>query len=104
MKAVIQTGGKQVTVTEGDVIHVELLGVEPATTYEFTDVRMIIADGAHHIGKPTVQGARVTAEVQAEVKGPKTRAVMFRKRKDSMTTKGHRQRYHRVKITGIHLG
>ncbi len=101
MKAVIQTGGKQVTVSEGDVIHVELLGVEPGNQVTFNDVRMILADGGAKIGKPAVEGAGVEGEVLAEVKGPKTRSVKFRRRKDSMTTKGHRQHYHRVKITAI---
>lgn len=105
MKAVIQTGGKQVIVSEGDVILVELLegagADEASANVSFNDIRMILGYGASRIGKPTVEGAKVDGVVLAEVKGPKTRAVKFRRRKDSMTTKGHRQRYHRVKITAI---
>ena len=101
MKAIIQTGGKQVTVSTGDVIDVELLDAQAEGAVEFGDVRMIIAEGGNRIGKPSVAGAVVKGKVLAEVKGVKTRCVKFRRRADSMTTKGHRQRYHRVEITEI---
>jgi large subunit ribosomal protein L21 len=101
MQAVIQTGGKQVMVAEGDVIFVELLRAAKGADVRFEDVRLLTDGASVKVGKPTVGGAAVTATVLDEVKGPKTRAVFFRKRKDSMTTKGHRQRYHKVKITGI---
>ena len=100
-QAVIRTGGKQVIVSQGDVIEVELLSAEEGQDVKFDDVLMIV-DGANStIGAPKVEGASVSAKVLGEVKGEKTRAVFFRRRKDSMTTKGHRQRYHQVEITGI---
>ena len=101
MKAVIQTGGKQVIVSPGDVVDVELLDAKPEGAVEFGDVRMVIAEGGVQIGKSSVAGAVVKGKVLAEVKGVKTRCVKFRRRADSMTTKGHRQRYHRVEITAI---
>lgn len=100
-QAVIRTGGKQVIVATGDVIEVELLSAEPEQEVKFDDVLMIVNGGESKIGTPKVEGASVSAKILAEVKGEKTRAVFFRRRKDSMTTKGHRQRYHRVEITGI---
>ncbi len=101
-QAVIRTGGKQVIVSTGDVIDVELLAsAEEGLDVTFDDVLMIVDGEKSTIGTPKVEGATVTAKVLKEVKGEKTRAVFFRRRKDSMTTKGHRQRYHQVEITGI---
>ncbi len=100
-QAVIRTGGKQAIVREGDVIEVELLSGEPGGEYVFDDVLMIVNGDGSVIGAPKVDGAKVTAKILKETKGEKTRTVFFRKRKDSMTTKGHRQQYHQVEITGI---
>ena len=100
-QAVIRTGGKQVIVSQGDIIEVELLSAEEGQEVKFDDVLMIVDGAGSTIGAPKVEGATVSAKVLKEVKGEKTRAVFFRRRKDSMTTKGHRQRYHRVEITGI---
>jgi large subunit ribosomal protein L21 len=100
-QAVVRTGGKQVIVSQGDVIEVELLSAEPGQEYVFEDVLMIVDGGNSKIGAPKIDGAKVTAKVLKETKGEKTRTVFFRKRKDSMTTKGHRQQYHQVEITGI---
>ena len=100
-QAVIRTGGKQVIVSQGDVIEVELLSAEPGQDVAFDDVLMIVNGDNSVVGAPKVDGATVSAKVLKEVKGEKTRTVFFRKRKDSMTTKGHRQRYHQVEITGI---
>ena len=100
-QAVVRTGGKQVIVREGDVIEVELLAAGEGQEYVFEDVLMIVNGESSAIGAPKVEGAKVTAKVLKEVKGEKTRTVFFRRRKDSMTTKGHRQQYHQVEITGI---
>ena len=70
---------------------------------KFEEVLMIVNGESSNIGTPKVEGATVTAKVLKEVKGEKTRAVFFRRRKDSMTTKGHRQKYHKVEITGINI-
>ena len=100
-QAVIRTGGKQVIVSQGDIIEVELLSAEEGQEVTFDDVLMIVDGASSNVGAPKVAGATVSAKVLKEVKGEKTRAVFFRRRKDSMTTKGHRQRYHQVEITGI---
>ncbi len=100
-QAVIRTGGKQVIVEAGDVIEVELLSGEPGQDVTFDDVLMIVDGAGSKIGAPKVAGASVSATILKETKGEKTRAVFFRRHKDSMTTKGHRQNYHQVKITGI---
>ena len=102
MRAVIRTGGKQVLVADGDTIWIELLAnANPGDEVALGEVLMLVDGGASVIGAPAVEGAKVTAKVLSEEKGPKTRAVFFRRRSDSMTVKGHRQRYHKVRITGI---
>lgn len=102
MQAIIQTGGQQFTVKEGDTINVDLLKeAQVGGEVTFDDVRMVMSDGGVKIGAPKVDGAAVKATVLEMVKGPKVRCVFFRRRKDSRTVKGHRQRYHKVKITGI---
>ncbi len=100
-QAVIRTGGKQVIVAQGDVIEVELLSAEAGQDVTFDDVLMIVNGGDSVVGAPKVAGATVPAKILKETKGEKTRTVFFRRRKDSMTTKGHRQQYHQVEITGI---
>lgn len=101
MNAVIKTGGKQLTVAQGDKVLVELLGSDVGSEIRFEDVLMISGESGVKVGTPKVDGAAVVGKVLEEVKGPKLRAVKFRRRKDSQTVKGHRQKYHRVEITGI---
>ncbi|MDR1519383.1 MAG: 50S ribosomal protein L21 [Planctomycetota bacterium] len=100
-QAVIRTGGKQAIVAEGDILEVELLDAEVGQEIKFEEVLMLVDGANSRLGAPKIDGAQVTAKVLKAVKGEKTRAVFFRRRKDSMTTKGHRQNYHQVKITGI---
>ena len=100
-KAIISTGGKQYTVSEGDEICVELLqNAEVGSDINFDNVLMLMGDSTK-IGTPNIAGAAVKAKVLKLVKGPKTRCVFFRRRKDSRTCKGHRQGYLKVKITAI---
>ncbi|MDR1535415.1 MAG: 50S ribosomal protein L21 [Planctomycetota bacterium] len=100
-RAVIRTGGKQALVAEGDVFEVELLEAEPGGEVRFDDVLMLVDGADSRIGAPGLEGVSVSAKVLEQTRGKKVRTVFFRRRKDSMSTKGHRQNYHRVKITGI---
>lgn len=100
MQAVIATGGKQYRVNEGDEICVELLGAEVGTQISFDNVLLITGEQTK-IGTPNIAGASVKATVLDEIRGPKTRCVFYRRRKDSKTAKGHRQNYHKVRITAI---
>lgn len=101
MQAVVRTGGKQAIVSEGDVIEVELLSGEPGQDIVFDDVLMIVNGKDSKIGTPRVDGASVSAKILKKTKGEKVRAVFFRRHKDSMSTKGHRQQYHQVRITAV---
>lgn len=100
MYAVIKTGGKQYRVQEGDVIRVELLKGASEGKVTFDEVLMVGGTDSPKIGKPTLEGAKVEAEVLGEAKGPKV--LNFRKNFFGWTrARGHRQHYTEVKITGI---
>lgn len=101
MYAVVETGGKQYRVHEGDVIRVEKLAAEAGSTVELERV-LLVGEGAEvKIGSPTVDGAKVTAEVSEHGKGAKVTIVKFKRRKDYRRTKGHRQDYTELRIKGI---
>ncbi len=101
MYAVIKTGGKQYRVTEGQTLKVEKLEVEEGASVEF-DTVLMVADGDRiQIGAPYVEGARVTAMVESQGRGPKIRIVKFRRRKHYRKTQGHRQSFTELRISGI---
>jgi len=101
MFAVIKTGGKQYRVATNDVITIEKLDGEAGSEVEFTEVLMIGGNGATQIGTPTVSGAKVTAELVEQTRGPKLIAFKKRRRKNSRRKKGHRQDLTTVRITNI---
>lgn len=98
-KAVIATGGKQYLVAEGEQLEVEL--VNPGKTVDFDP--LLIIDGAKiSVGKPLVEGSKVTAEiVEQEVKADKVIAIRYKAKKRVNTKRGHRQRHSVIKITKI---
>jgi large subunit ribosomal protein L21 len=101
MYAVIATGGKQYRVAEGDVVRFEKLAGEPGADVEFDKV-LVVGQGADvKIGKPYVEGSKVTGTVQSHGKTDKVTIVKFRRRKHYMRQGTHRQQYTEVKITGI---
>lgn len=104
MFAVVETGGKQYKVVEGQSITVEKLDVEPGETIELDRVLLVGGDGDTAVGTPYVEGARVEAKVAAQVRGEKIRVVKMRRRKHSRTEAGHRQYLTELEITGIRLG
>jgi len=102
MYAVIKTGGKQYRVAENDVLEVEKLAGDAGGTVEFTEVLMVGEGESVTIGKPLIAGAKVTAELVEQTRGPKLIAFKKRRRKNSRRKKGHRQDLTKVRITGIH--
>jgi large subunit ribosomal protein L21 len=103
MYAVVRTGGKQVRVEPGDVVSVELLEGEPGQRIELTDVLLVGGEGDLKVGTPTVEGARVLAEIEGESKGPKIRIFKFKRRKRYRLRQGHRQHYTRIRIESIEV-
>ena len=104
MYAVIKTGGKQYKVAEGDTIRVERLPAEEGATVDLTQVLMIANGDEVTIGKPCIDGARVSAQVKSQGRGPKVKIVKFKRRKHYMRQAGHRQAYTELAITGIKAG
>lgn len=101
MFAVIETGGKQYKVAEGDSIAVEKLDAEAGKTVTFDNVLMLGEGASVTVGAPLVAGASVSAEVEEQTRGPK---ILIRKKRQRQTyrrTIGHRQDLTVVKITGI---
>jgi large subunit ribosomal protein L21 len=101
MYAIIQTGGKQYKVEEGQVIRVEKLDVEAGETVEFDQVKLVSGDNGLQVGTPTVDGAKVTAEVVDQGKGKKVIIFKYKPKNNFRKKNGHRQPYTAVKINSI---
>ena len=103
MYAVIEDSGSQFRVAEGDVIDIDLREVSgEGAKVVFDRVLLVRNDKDIKIGTPIVKGAKVSAEVvDPEAKGPKVHSYYLRRRKASRKKTGHRQKYLRVRITGI---
>ncbi len=101
MYAVIKTGGKQYRVAADEVLVIEKVAGEAGATVEFTEVLMVAGPAEPKIGKPTVSGAKVTAEVVAQGRARKVIAFKKRRRKNSRRRRGHRQEQTTVRITEI---
>ena len=102
MYAVIRERGKQYKVEPGKIIEIDLKeDTKKGDTLELTDVLMVSKDGETQIGTPTVENAKVISEVQGHTKGKKLVVMKFRRRKDSRTKRGHRQKYTKIKIKEI---
>ena len=101
MFAVFASGGKQHRVTEGEIIKLELLSAEPGQEVVFDKVLMVANGDDVSVGRPYVDGGKVTAEVISHDRGKKIRVIKFKRRKDYMRRQGHRQWYTELKITAI---
>ena len=102
MFAVIETGGKQYKVSEGDVIFVEKLGLEDGAEVTFDKVLAIGAE-TFTVGAPYVEGATVTAKVVKSGRGKKIYVFKYKAKKNEKKKIGHRQPYTKVEITKIAL-
>jgi len=104
MYAVIETGSKQYRVEVGTQLEVELLDVEPGQTITLDRV-LLVADGeTAAIGRPVVDGAKVTAEVLRRERGVKTISFKYRPKARRRVKKGHRQELTILRVEDIVLG
>lgn len=101
MYAVIQSGGKQYRVAEGDTIKVEMLTADEGASVEIDKVLMIGNGDDIKIGTPYVDGGKVTATVKSHGRGNKVKIIKFRRRKHHLKRQGHRQWYTELQVTGI---
>ena len=103
MKAVIVTGGKQYTVSEGDVLYVEKLGAEAEEVVKFDQVLAVLDGENSKIGAPVVEGAAVEGKLLKNGKGKKITVFKYKAKKNEKKKIGHRQPYTKVEITKIAL-
>ena len=103
MKAIIVTGGKQYTVSEGDILFVEKLNAEEEAVVKFDEVLAILDGENSKIGAPVVDGAVVEAKVVKNGKGKKIDIIKYKAKKGEKRHIGHRQPYTKVEITKIAL-
>ncbi|PKN33485.1 MAG: 50S ribosomal protein L21 [Deltaproteobacteria bacterium HGW-Deltaproteobacteria-19] len=103
MYAVIQTGGKQHRVSEGDVLAVEKIEGQKGDAVVFSEVLLVSKDEDLRIGQPFVEGAKVVGEIMAQEKGPKLIVFKMKRRKGFRKKTGHRQLLTRMKIKEISL-
>ena len=101
MFAVIESGGKQHTVSEGENLKVELLSNEEGSIIEFDKVLMISNGSESKIGNPYLKNAKVTAKLVSNGKHDKIRVFKMKRRKDYRRTYGHRQNFSEIQIETI---
>ncbi len=100
MYAVIDTGGKQERVAEGQQLRVDLLGEEPGAVVSFSP--LLLVDGERVLATPSaLAGASVTAQVVGEELGPKLRGFTYKAKSNQRRRWGHRQQYSTIEITSI---
>ena len=96
--AIIETGGKQYKVTQGQVVDVDRLDVAEGDTVELSKVLFIADDDRVTVGTPAVEGAKVIATSQGEVRGDKIIVLKYKPKVRYRKKTGHRQRYTRLLI------
>lgn len=101
MYAIIQNGGKQYKVSEGDILLLDCLNLEPKSKVEVTEVLALFDNGDVKLGSPYVSGAKVELEVINEGRDKKVITFKKRRRKDSKTKRGFRRDFTRVRVIKI---
>lgn len=101
MYAVILSGGKQYRVQEGDTLKLESLPEEVGSEVNFDKILMVGEGESVKMGKPYLDGCKVSATVVSQGRHKKIHIVKFRRRKHHEKWQGHRQNYTEVKITQI---
>ena len=101
MYAVLETGSKQYRVAAGDTLEIERLETEAGKPFTFDRVLLVNNDGKLSVGTPTVDGAKVVADVGAHKRGEKKLTFKMKRRKGYHKTIGHRQELTVIKITAI---
>jgi len=101
MYAIIETGGKQYRVTEGDVLSIEKIEVAEGQSVDFDRVLTVVKDGEVIIGKPLIADAKVTAEVVSHGKGKKILVFKYKAKSNYRRRQGHRQPFTKIRIEKI---
>ena len=99
--AVVESGGKQYRVTEGQRIQVDRMSVEPGSTVTLDRVLLVANDGKVTVGNPTIKGAKVIAQALGEEKGKKIIVFRYKPKTKYRRKTGHRQSYTNLAIQQI---
>ncbi len=103
MYAVIETGGKQYKVQEGDIVFIEKLDAEDGAAVTFDKVLAVSSDGSVTFGKPLVDSAKVDGKVLGQGKEKKIIVFKYKAKKGYRNKTGHRQPYTKVQINKINI-
>jgi large subunit ribosomal protein L21 len=101
MYAIVETGGKQYKVSEGDVLFIEKLVLEDGAEVTFDKVLLVSKENGVVVGSPVVAGATVTANVLKHGKAKKIIVFKYKSKKNYRRKAGHRQPYTQVQIAKI---
>ncbi len=99
--AIVRSGGRQYRVEPSQLLDVDLLAAEPGTTVEMADVLLLVRNGDVQVGTPTVDGARVLAEVLEHGRDKKILVFKYKNKTRYRRRRGHRQGYTRLAIREI---
>ena len=102
--AIVETGGKQYRVHEGDTIRVESLDGDEGDTVSLDLVKLVSLNGETSVGTPNVEGAKVQAEVVNKGKGKKIVVFKYKAKTRYRRKNGHRQNFTALRITDISVG
>jgi len=99
--AILESGGKQYRVSEGEAIEVDRLPLEVGEPVEWQDVLLLVEDSKISIGQPYVKGVKIKGQVVDQIKARKVLVFKYKPKIRYRRTQGHRQRYTRVMIEKI---
>lgn len=102
MYAIIETGGKQLKVSKGDIVDIELIEAKRHVTFD--RILLIGEEGKVEVGTPYVKGAKVSAKVLGDGKDNKVISFKFKNKTNYHRTIGHRQPYTRIEIEEVKYG
>jgi large subunit ribosomal protein L21 len=101
MYAVIKTGGKQYRVEEGASLRVEKIDADEGSKVEFDEVLLVGNGSDVQVGRPFVDGGKVSATIEEQGRGRKVEVIKFKRRQGYKRTQGHRQAFTRLRIDSI---
>ncbi len=103
MYAIVETGGKQYKVSEGDIIFVEKLAVEEGSSLDLDKVLAACGSEGFVVGKPYIAGAKVVCSVVKQGKSKKIHVIRYKSKKNEKKHIGHRQPYTKLQVLSINL-
>jgi large subunit ribosomal protein L21 len=104
MYAIMRSGGRQYRVQQGDHLDIARMDAEEGSEVTFDDILMVEDGDTLSVGSPTIDGASVTAVVEAHTRAKKVSSLRYKNKTRQRTLHGHRQQQTRIQITGITAG